>query len=68
MVWILEAMQLDSAHFAVPLAKCWNLDCKYTDEVGRKRIYERDQKSLKKWQELNLKVKVVQKNVLLLSL
>lgn len=58
MVWILEAMQLDSAHHAVPLAKCWNLDCKYTDEIGRKRTHERNQRIYKQWQELNLKVKV----------
>ena len=58
MVWILEAMQLDSPLHAIPLAKCWNLDCKYVDEVGRRRVHERNQLLLKQWQQLYLDVKV----------
>lgn len=58
MVWILESMQLESPHHAVPLAKCWNLDCKYTDEVGRKRIYEHKQKMLPRWHDLHKRVMV----------
>lgn len=58
MVWILEAMQLDSPLYAIPLAKCWNLDCKYVDEVGRRRIHERNQQLLRQWQQLYVEVKV----------
>jgi len=52
LVWVLEAMRLDSPNHMFPFHKCWNRDRPVVDNSRGKRAYDMNQSQLSQWDKL----------------
>ncbi len=52
LIWILDAMQLESPNYATPFFKCWNINRPKMDEANGQKMYEGNRVKLSQWYDL----------------
>ena len=58
LVWVLEAMRMDSPYHMTSFHKCWNREQTPPDETRGKRAYDLNKSQLNKWEKLQRQNKV----------
>ncbi len=58
LVWVLEAMRMESPHHMTPFHKCWNREQPPPNESLGKRVYDLNKSQLNKWEKLQKQDKV----------
>ncbi len=58
LVWVLEAMKMDSPHHMTPFHKCWSRDQLPLDEARGKRAFDMNKSQLNQWEKLKRESKV----------
>ncbi|XP_064383088.1 uncharacterized protein LOC135331774 isoform X2 [Halichondria panicea] len=59
LVWVLEAMRMESPHHMTPFHKCWNREQPPPNESLGKRVYDLNKSQLNKWEKLQKQDKAI---------